>query len=145
MRVKVTATNVDGQRERDLRRDGAGRRAAGQHGAARRAVRDAARAVHAHGRRRQLGHAGRDVHLHLAALPGRRDRHHRGCEEAGAGSTYTLSAADVGRRIGVRVTATSSGGATTVAGALTGTVSRLALLNVDAARASPATRTWGRR
>ena len=36
-----------------------------------------------------------------------------GCEDVGAGSTYTLSAADVGRRLGVRVTATSSGGSTT--------------------------------
>ena len=42
------------------------------------------------------------------------------CEEIGAGSTYTLSAADVGRRIGVRVTATSSGGSTAADSALTG-------------------------
>ena len=54
------------------------------------------------------------------------------CEGAGAGSTYTLAAADVGRRIGVRVTATSSGGSTTVAGALSSPISRLVLETVAA-------------
>ena len=46
------------------------------------------------------------------------------CEHAGAGSTYTLADADVGRRMGVRVTATSSGGTTTAASALTAAVSQ---------------------
>jgi hypothetical protein len=54
------------------------------------------------------------------------------CDEAGAGSTYTLAAADVGSRLGVRVTASSTGGATTVAGALTATVARLTLVNSTA-------------
>ena len=34
------------------------------------------------------------------------------CEEAGTGNTYALAAVDVGRRFGVRVTAASSGGST---------------------------------
>ena len=52
------------------------------------------------------------------------------CTEVGTGSTYTLSDADVGRRLGVRVTASSSGGTTTVAGALSAVVTRLTLANV---------------
>ena len=54
------------------------------------------------------------------------------CTEVGTGSTYTLSDADVGRRLGVRVTASSSGGTTTVAGALSAVVTRLTLANVAA-------------
>ena len=54
------------------------------------------------------------------------------CTEVGTGATYTLSDADVGRRLGVRVTATSSGGTTTVAGALSAVVTRLTLANVAA-------------
>ena len=53
-----------------------------------------------------------------------------GCEEAGTGTTYTLTAADVGRRLGVRVVATSSGGTSTAASALTGTIVRLDLRNL---------------
>ncbi len=48
-----------------------------------------------------------------------------GCEDVGAGNTYTLSAADVGRRIGVRVTATSDGGSTTAVGALSEAITPL--------------------
>ena len=99
--------------------------------AARRAVRNAEGDVHAHGRSpARWDTAGHVVQLHLAALPGGRDRHHASCEDAGTGSTYTLSAADVGKRLGVRVTATSSGGETTAASALTATVAQLALVNL---------------
>ena len=129
VRVKVTATNVDGSAERDRRRHGARHRAAREHGGPRRAVGNAAGGVHAHGRPRHLGHPERVLQLHLAALPGRCDRL-TGCEEVGTGSTYTLSAADVGRRLGVRVVASSSGGTSTATSALTGTVVRLALRNL---------------
>jgi hypothetical protein len=53
-----------------------------------------------------------------------------GCEEVGTGATYTLVAADVGRRLAVRVTASSSGGTTTATSAPTGTITRLSLSNV---------------
>ena len=53
-----------------------------------------------------------------------------GCVEAAAGSTYTLADADVGRRLGVRVTATSAGGTTSAAAALSAVVGRLTLANV---------------
>jgi hypothetical protein len=52
------------------------------------------------------------------------------CEETGTGGTYTLSAADVGRRIGVRVSASSGGGTTTAASALTVTIGQFALRNL---------------
>ena len=51
------------------------------------------------------------------------------CDEAGTGSTYTLAALDIGLRLGVRVTASSSGGTTTATGALTATVAELTLVN----------------
>ena len=53
-----------------------------------------------------------------------------GCEAIGSGATRALTIADVGHRLGVRVTASSRGGETTVASALTDTVARLALTNV---------------
>ena len=53
-----------------------------------------------------------------------------GCLEVGAGSTYTLLAADVGSRMGVRVSATSSGGVTAANSALTAAVVRPPLLNL---------------
>jgi subtilisin family serine protease len=53
-----------------------------------------------------------------------------GCDAVGTGSTYTLSASDVGHRMGVRVTAASNGGETTAASALTAVVSRLTLANL---------------
>ena len=144
VRVKVTATNVDGSASAISAATDAGRRAAGEHGRAGRADRDAARGVHAHRRRGHLGHAERDADLHLAALPGRATVSTRTASEVGTGSTYTLSDADVGRRLGVRVTATSSGGTTTVAGALTAVVGAARRWPTSRRRAWPATRTWGR-
>jgi subtilisin family serine protease len=51
------------------------------------------------------------------------------CDEVATGATYTLAAADVGRRLGVRITARSSGGETTAASALTATIAQLTLAN----------------
>ena len=67
------------------------------------------------------------------------------CEEVGTGSTYTLSAADVGRRLGVRVTATSSGGTTHGRQRPDRARSSRLTLPTSRRRASPATRTSGRR
>ena len=125
MRVKVTATNADG---RVSATSAATDRVAAppvEHGAARRAS----------GTTRELST--------LTADPGRWDtagvtlsyawiRCATSCEDVGTGSTYTLSAADVDHRMGVRVTATSSGGSTTVTSALSATISRLTLSNVAA-------------
>ena len=118
------------QRERDLRRDGADRRAAGQHGGPRRAVRDAA------------GVRPRSPPPPAPGTPRARRSPTCGCAArpmrppsprlrgGGTGATYALTADDVGRRLGVRVTATTSGGTTTVASALTATVARLTLTNL---------------
>ncbi|HEX5617208.1 MAG TPA: hypothetical protein VFX51_02240, partial [Solirubrobacteraceae bacterium] len=51
------------------------------------------------------------------------------CEEAGTGGSYTLTAADVGSRLGVRVTASSPGGETIAASALTSAIAQLPLTN----------------
>ena len=68
---------------------------------------NAARDVHAHGRPRHLGHPGRVVQptRGCAARP-MRPRSARAARRSARASTYTLSAADVGRRLGVRVIAT---------------------------------------
>ena len=146
IRVKVTATNVDGSAERDLRRHRAGRRAAREHGRARRAVGHAAGGVHAHGRRRAPGTPrARSFAYTWLRCAADATAITAGCEEAGTGSTYTLSAADVGRRLGVRVSASSSGGTTHGRQRADRHGRRLVLRNLDARPASPAPRTSGRR
>jgi len=62
------------------------------------------------------------------------------CQVAGAGQYYTLVAADVGHAMGVRVTATSSGGSTAVNAPLTAVVTGRALTSLVApALAAPPT------
>ncbi len=52
-----------------------------------------------------------------------------GCADLGTGATYTLTAADIGHPIGVHVTATTGGGSTAADSALTAAVTQLLLVN----------------
>ncbi len=105
VRVKVTATNVDGSTSATSASTDQIAAAPGEHRRARprrperRRRRSPSRRSPARGTPPGMAYSYAWVRCAADAT---------GCEDAGTGSTYTLSAADVGKRLGVRVTATSA-------------------------------------